>query len=138
MSGENHDQGGPLGGGGTFAGGFQGAVTVGSGRTEVFLQAEPVGEDWLLRITGGKAHVGAVATAYGALVQQSVVGSHKEGPLAEVCAAQWALLTGRVAVAVVGIHQDEATKLEIDGIVDHVRQGLDILATRWKEASGVG
>ena len=138
MSGENRDQGGPLAAGGCFAGGFQSTVSVGCGRTEVFLQAEAVGDDWLLRITGGKAHVGAVATAHGSDVQLSVVGPHKEGPLAEVCAVQWSFLTGRTCVAVAGIHQDEATREEIDGIVDHVRQGLDILSDRWKEAQSVG
>ncbi len=121
--------------GDSFASGFQGSVSVGEGRTLVQLQADPLGGDWVLRITGGEAHVGAVATAGAGKVQLSVVGSHKEGPLAEVCAGQWSKLTGRVCVAVAGIHQDEATRQEIDGIVENVRQGLDILMIRWREAN---
>jgi len=111
---------------------------VGEERTLVQLRVDPLGDDSLLQVTGGRAHVGAVATADGSQVQLSVVGSHKEGPLAEICAGQWSLLTGRVCVAVVGIHQDQATGQEIDSIVDNVRQGLDILASRWKEAAVVG
>ncbi len=115
------------------AGGFNGRVSVGSGRTRVELLAEALGEDCLLRITGGRAHVGAVATCGHGQVQLSVVGSHKEGPLAQVCAEQWSLLTGRVCVAVVGIHQDRATGQEIDGIVENVRRGLEILTIRFRK-----
>lgn len=130
---ENHNSLNRKKGSDSFVGGFNTGVQVGDGRLRVVLQADPLGRDWLLRITGGEAHVGAVATAGHGQVQLSVVGSHKEGPLAEVCAEQWSLLTGRVCVAVVGIHQDQATRQEIDSIVDHVRQGLDVLAGRWKE-----
>ena len=122
----------------SFAGGFNGRVEVGAERTLVELQADPLGRDWLLRITGGEAHVGAVATSRGGAIQLSVVGSHKEGPLAEVCAGQWSLLTGRVCVAVVGIHQDQATPEEIDSIVNNVRQGLEILSTRWRAGDQSG
>jgi len=138
MSCENHDQAGTSSGAGNLAGGLPGKISVGENRTLVELEADVIGEDWLLRITGGQAHVGAVATADDGQVQLSVIGSHKEGPLAEICAGQWSLLTGRVCVAVVGIHQDQATRDEIDSIVDHVRQGLEILSSRWKEAHRVG
>ncbi len=116
------------------AGGFLEQVEVGEDRTLVNLRIDPLGRDWLLRVTGGEAHVGAVATAAEGQVQLSVVGSHKEGPLAEICAGVWSRLTGRVCVAVVGIHQDQATRSEIDSIVDNVREGLDILESRWRKA----
>lgn len=116
------------------AGGLLQRVSVGEDRTLVELQLDPLGEDWLLQVTGGEAHVGAVATAFDDQVQLSVVNHHKEGPLAEVCAQQWALLTGRVCVAVVGIHQDGATPVEIESIVDHVRQGLETLMSSWRKA----
>ena len=133
MSGENRDQVDRKANPKCPAGGFHGLVSVGEGRTRIELQADPLGGDWLLRVTGGRVHVGAVATAAEGKVQLSVVGSHKEGPLAEVCAQQWALLTGGVCVAVAGIHQDQATGEEIDRIVENVREGLEILKVRWRE-----
>ena len=138
MGNGNNSPHGEIRPGGSLAGGFSAEVQIGEGRTLVHLLAVSQGRDWVLHITGGTAHVGAVATADGHQVQLSVVGNHKEGPLAEVCALQWSHLTGNICVAVVGIHQDNATKSEIDGIVDNVRLGLDTLATRWKEAAGVG
>lgn len=134
MSGENRDQVDRKAAPNCPAGRFQGLVSVGEGRTQIEMQADPLGGDWLLRVTGGRAHVGAVATAGQGVVQLSVVGSHKEGPLAQVCAEQWALLTGRVCVAVAGIHQDQATSREIDRIVENVRAALEILKVRWREA----
>ncbi len=116
------------------AGGFLERVEVGEGRTLVNLRIDPLGRDWLLQVTGGVAHVGAVATAGEGQVQLSVVGSHKEGPLSEICAGVWSGLTGQVCVAVVGIHQDQATRTEIDSIVDNVRRGLEILESRWRKA----
>jgi gallate decarboxylase subunit D len=113
---------------------FSGVVRVGRGRTGVELSVGSQGRDWILQITGGEAHVGAVATAFGHGVQLALIGSHKEGPLAEMCAGRWARLTGRVCVAIVGIHQDQATRQEIESIVDNVQKGLDVLVNRWQEA----
>ena len=138
MSDDNRDQWNPPQKAECLAGGFHGRVSVGEERTRVELKVGLLGEDWLMLVTGGKAHVGAVATAVGAEIQLSVVGSHQEGPLAEICASQWSVLTGKVCVAVVGIHQDQATRNEINDIVDHVRQGLEILSSRWKETLCAG
>ncbi len=119
----------------SFSGGFSGLLKVGEGRTEVILQADPQGMDFILRVTGGQAHVGAVATASADLVQLSVVGIHKEGPLAELCAGRWAQMTGKVCVAMVGIHQDQATPEEIETIIANVELGLDQLMEKWQQWS---
>lgn len=107
-------------------------IEVGSARRAVRLEALPQGPDWLLRITGGDDHIGAVAVAAGGHVHLHVIGSHKEGPLAEDAARRWAHLTGTVCVAAAGIHQDDITREEIAAIVAHVDQGLEILTQLWK------
>ncbi len=87
-------------------------------------------------ITGGDAHVGAVAVCHGrsghahSQPGEGVVQlpNHREGPLASEAAETLALATGRTCAVVVGIHQDDATPDEIHDIVAHVRQGLQKLA----------
>ena len=101
----------------------------GNGRTAVRLQLLPQGRDWLLLITGGDAHVGAVAAADAHGCQLAVLPPHKEGPLARECAQAVARQTGCSCAAVAGIHQDNATAEEIAAIVQNVRSALaDILA----------
>jgi hypothetical protein len=96
-------------------------VVVGSGRICVQLELGYQGRDLILLVTGGEAHVGAVAvwdrrqTAGTASVTE--LPGHKEGPLAGACAKIVGRATGCRVVAVVGIHQDEATGEEIDAIV---------------------
>ena len=104
-------------------------VHVGRGRTSVRLELRPVGLDWLLLITGGEQHVGAVALAEpGSDPAQLVRGAHREGPLAATCAAIISAATGAGCVAVGGIHQDEATGEEIVAIVGNAERGARILA----------
>jgi hypothetical protein len=104
-------------------------VTVGSGRTEVRLDLAPRGRDWLLLIGGGEAHVGAVAVAWPDGISLVTVPGHKEGPLAEKCALAVSRASGVVCTAVAGIHQDRATRAEIQDILTNVDRGLgEILA----------
>ncbi len=114
--------------------GLWAGLEVGEGRTAVRLQTLRQGRDWLIQVSGGQAHIGAVATADEEKVQLAVVGQHKEGPLAKLCARRWAQLTGQVSVAVVGIHQDRATAQEIEDIVGNVEQGLAELMASLQEA----
>ncbi len=117
----------------SFSGGFFRQIKVGQGRSEVMLNINCQGRDWVMQVTGGQAHVGAVATATAEAVDLSVVGIHKEGPLAEMCARAWAQLTGGVCVAMVGIHQDQATAQEIKLIVLNVELGLERLKNQWQQ-----
>lgn len=110
------------------------AIDVGEGRRAVRLEALRQGPDWLLRITGGDDHVGAVAIAHGSEVHLHVIGPHKEGPLAEEGARRWSALTGSVCVAAAGIHQDDITREEIAAIVANVDRGLTALMEQWKES----
>lgn len=124
---------GPLAEEGPLAG-FEHRVGVGCERTAIEVSAQRLGRDWVLRISGGDAHVGAVATAWAEKQELTVIPPHKEGPLAQKCARRWAELTGQVCVALAGIHQDRATGEEIRMIVENVDQAMDILEQRWQEA----
>ncbi len=91
----------------------------------------------MLRVWGGREHVGAVAVSvppagpggepYAAL---AVVPGHAEGPLAEEGAALLSAASGRACVAVVGIHIDRASRAEIDAAVRHARLGFQRLVAR--------
>jgi hypothetical protein len=93
------------------------------------------GKDILLLITGGEAHVGAVAVCDGrtpkSRARVTELPGHREGPLAGECAEILARASRRTVAAVAGIHQDDATRAEIDGIVANVRRGARDLATRF-------
>ena len=112
-------------------GGLPAPLTVGQGRTAVQLTLAAQGNDLILTVTGGAAHVGAVAvvsvaggTAGEPHCSVTVVPGHAEGPLAEEAAARIAAATGKTCVAIAGIHQDRATRAEIAAIVTNVQQGL--------------
>jgi hypothetical protein len=100
---------------------------------ELCLQSQ--GRDLVVLITGGEAHVGAVAGCDGrpgaapGIGQDGVVQlpGHREGPLAAEAAATLARAFACSCAAVVGIHQDEATADEIRAIVANVRRGLQRL-----------
>ena len=108
------------------------ALLVGSDRTRVKLDLRVQGRDLVLLVTGGKAHVGAVGVwdsrneGPGAVVTQMI--GHREGPLAGECAEVIGSASGRNVAALVGIHQDHATREEIAAIVEGVREGLIELA----------
>ncbi len=108
------------------------ALSVGSGRTRVNLELRHQGLDILLLVTGGEAHVGAVAVWNGQQMdgQASVteMPGHREGPLAGECAEILGRASGRTVVAVAGIHQDNASREEIAAIIANVRQGAAKLA----------
>ena len=107
-------------------------LSVGSNRSRVNLELLLQGRDYLLLVTGGEAHVGAVAVwdsaKKGELKAVNEMSGHREGPLAGECAEVLGRASGRTVVAVVGIHQDNATPGEIEAIVANVRQGALELA----------
>ena len=117
-----------------------GPLNVGSGRTSVNLELKYQGLDILLLVTGGKAHIGAVAVWNGQGQNGRVVltelPGHREGPLADECAEILARASGRVVMAAVGVHQDNATREEIAAIVANVRLGAAELAKVFERTRG--
>ncbi|HPF34047.1 MAG TPA: hypothetical protein P5571_07330 [Candidatus Krumholzibacteria bacterium] len=110
-------------------------LEVGAGRAAVWLHLTEQGRDLVLRIGGGDAHVGAVATvspaggtAGEACEELAVVPGHKEGPLALAAARRLAAAGRRTCVCVAGIHQDAITPAEIAAVLAHVEAGVERLA----------
>ena len=132
-------------------------VVRGRGRTRVEVRLLAQGEDLVVLVGGGLVHVGAVSVCtppqppadVEAAVQAhdagrrrglppqaatfqatNIVPGHKEGPLADEAARVLAAASGRTCVAVVGIHQDDASGEEITAIVKNTRTALRTLADR--------
>lgn len=93
-------------------------MTKSSGRINIELKAAEIGEDLLVTITGGKAHIGATAlgTNCGGLASSSVITTpgHRDDRVAKTAAEKLAKALGRNVTVVSGIHYDHITKEEID------------------------
>ncbi|AKB79997.1 hypothetical protein MSHOH_3514 [Methanosarcina horonobensis HB-1 = JCM 15518] len=92
-------------------------------RTEITLEVKKLGEDYLLTLTGGKEHVGAVAV--GVFDEKSgrasssvlTLPGHREEQLALDSARRVSRATGKTSVVVAGIHVDNISLEEIKEIV---------------------
>jgi hypothetical protein len=93
------------------------------GRTEIILEAKEIGEDYLLTLTGGREHVGAVAIGLFDEKSQRTSSSvitmpgHREEQLALNGARQVSRATEKTSVFIAGIHQDNISPEEIRDIV---------------------
>jgi len=87
-----------------------------------------MGNDRVFLVTGGKAHIGAIATAYfeeqNLFVKVQTIPGHREGPLAEELAKAAALAFRQSVTVIAGIHVDGATKKDIDLILQHARLAM--------------
>ena len=87
------------------------------------LEAKKIGEDYLLTLTGGREHVGAVAIGLFDEKSQRASSSvvtlpgHREEQLALQGARQVSRATKKTTVFVAGIHQDNISPEEIRDIV---------------------
>jgi len=112
----------------------------GAGRTEVEIEVTARGRDLLLTIGGGDVHVGAVAVHSPGdgpepFASLAVIPPHKEGPLAAMAADRLCRLTGVSCVAVAGIHQDGATRDEIESVVANVHSCLESIEKQLRPLS---
>jgi len=94
-------------------------LTARDGRIDVTLVARQVGEEWLVEITGGKAHIGAAALAtydctHGR-ASASVLSApgHREEQVTLDAARTITRHTRRTAVVVAGLHYRDITVEEI-------------------------
>ena len=103
-------------------------LNFGRGKTQVNLEAQHVGTDWCIHITGGKGHIGACAVgsvdlksgrAFASLIS---IPGHKEGPWALKIAERFAKETGRNCLVTVGIHLDGITKDEIEAFRESIEK----------------
>jgi len=95
-------------------------LTARDGRIDVTLAARQVGEDWLVEITGGQAHIGAAALAtfdrtHGR-ASASVLSApgHREEQVTLDAARTITRHTRGTAVVIAGLHYPEITVDEID------------------------
>ncbi|WP_440945825.1 hypothetical protein ACSAZL_17225 [Methanosarcina sp. T3] len=93
------------------------------GRVEIILEAKKLGEDYLLTLTGGKEHAGAVAVGLfdekSGRASSSVLTlpGHREEQLALDSARRVSRVTGKTSVVVAGIHVDNISTEEIGKII---------------------
>lgn len=93
------------------------------GRIEITLDAKPIGNDYLLTLTGGEEHVGAVGIgqfdekSQRASSSVATMPGHREELLALNGARQVSKATKKTTVLVVGIHQDNINLEEIKDVV---------------------
>jgi hypothetical protein len=98
-------------------------VTEKVSRTEITLEVKKLGEDYLLTLTGGKEHAGAVAVGLfdekSGRASSSVLTlpGHREEQLALDSARRVSRATEKTTVVVAGIHVDNISQEEIKEIV---------------------
>jgi hypothetical protein len=101
------------------------------GKIEIVLKAKKIGEDYLLTLTGGEEHVGAVAVGLFEEKSQRASSSvitmpgHREEYLALHGARQVSRAIKKTSVFVVGIHQDDISPDEIRDIVSATREMVE-------------
>ncbi|HTX44243.1 MAG TPA: hypothetical protein VMC61_05895 [Methanocella sp.] len=87
------------------------------GRIAVTLKAADIGDDLLVTIAGGKAHIGAVAVGIKTegMATSSVitVPAHREDRVVKDAAEKLAKVLDRTVVVVAGIHYDDMDQDEI-------------------------
>lgn len=96
---------------------------------QIQIKTEKLGKDYTFLITGGTAHIGAIAVAYydsagRIIVEGNQVPDHREGPLAKEVALAAAEKLHTTVSVVMGIHIDQATKEMIEDIVDYVKWAM--------------
>lgn len=89
---------------------------------EVIAQAELVGDDWHLRISGGDTpHIGTLSFAWleedNTIVNSLIRPKHKDHIVGEVFAKGIAEATKRATAVEAGIHFDQLSKEEIEAVV---------------------
>lgn len=88
--------------------------------SDIKLEAVSLGQDLLVRITGGEVHIGAASTAYWnedkVEVQTATVPGHKEHVLTVKLAQRAAAYLHCTVTLVMGIHYDNLTKQQIEQI----------------------
>jgi len=103
-------------------------LSIGKGRVLLGLDAQKVGQDWCVHITGGEGHLGACAVgsvdsksgrAFASLIS---LPGHKEGPWALKIAERFAKELATNVLITVGIHLDGITQDEIAVFAENVNE----------------
>lgn len=109
------------------------------GKIEIVLEVKKIGEDYLLTLTGGEEHLGAVAVGLFEEKSQRASSSvitmpgHREEYLALQGARQVSKATKKTSVFVVGIHKDNLSPEEIRDIVSIAGEMVESFITFYKK-----
>jgi len=93
------------------------------GSIEIVLDAKKIGNDYLVTLTGGRDHVGAVAIGFFDEKSQRASSSvitipgHREEQLALKGARQVSIATKKTTIFIAGIHKDNINHEDIKNIV---------------------
>ncbi|MBN2109911.1 MAG: hypothetical protein JW705_02330 [Methanosarcinaceae archaeon] len=110
-----------------------------TGRADLLLEWEWTGEDLLVRLTGGRVHIGAVALGvydrFSGRASSSVmtVPGHREDGIALLGARKLSDASRSATVFLAGIHVDDITGKEIEEIVTLSKEMIDGLAKVLRE-----
>ncbi|MDW5552171.1 hypothetical protein [Methanosarcina sp.] len=114
------------------------------GKVEVVLDAKKVGRDYMLTLTGGEEHVGAVAVGLFDEKSQRASSSvitmpgHREEYLALDGARQVSRATRKTSIFVVGIHKDNISPEEIKDIVSVAGEMIESFIAFYKKEDELG
>lgn len=108
-------------------------LSKGKGRTQVSLQANPLGPDLVVCIFNKNGHVGAVAIGeYDSTHKRASVSiitrlGHKDDLIAQKAAYEISKATQKAVCTVVGIHLTKITREEIDQFMVNANQLVEEL-----------
>ena len=123
---------------------------VGTGRTRVYAEVYEVGRDLLVLVGGEGVHLGAASLAQRVPGEETTVDvlvarvrerpdrRHKEGEITDHVAGRLTDATGRLTIALSGIHLDRITPDEIAGIRANVEELTGQLAQELVEEGMLG
>ncbi len=110
-----------------------------AGKISLLLEWEKIGSDYIVRLTGGRAHVGAVGVgnfdSLSGRASSSVITTpgHREDELALLGARKLSESGHLTIVFIVGIHADNINKEEIKEIVSVSKEMIDELSVILRE-----
>ncbi len=105
-----------------------------TGRLSLILDWKKAGNDYIVTLTGGEVHVGAVGVGFydrsSGRASSSVITNpgHRETDIALLGAKVFSEASKSAAVFMVGIHLDNITKKEIEEIVSVSEEMIDELS----------
>jgi len=99
-------------------------LTQGTGSTALHYEIIPVGNDWLILLTGGDAHIGCTAIGDDGRLCSYTPQSHKDDALAIPLAKKVSQTFSCVCTVVAGFHLDEITREEITAVVENADSGM--------------
>jgi len=109
----------------------------GNNRDAVELICIPAGQDFIVYICGGKAHIGAVGVGYcydrekkKANSSVIAIGGHREDELVKKASHTLAKELGLTVSVIAGIHYDQLSESEIERVMFNVNKLIEDLVSR--------